>query len=78
MVRRGRPTVEIKLSGDERKTLARWAPRHSSAQALALLCKIVLACAEGRTSQAIATELRVQPRPNSWHPQPGGWAPRVG
>ena len=47
MVRRGRPTVEITLSGDERQTLQRWAQRHSSAQALALRCKIVLACAEG-------------------------------
>ncbi len=36
MVRRGRPTVEIKLSGDERNTLTRWAQRHTSAQALAL------------------------------------------
>ncbi len=61
MVRRGRPTVEIKLSGDERKTLQRWAQRHSSAQALALRCKIVLACAAGRTNQEIAAELRVHP-----------------
>ena len=58
MVRRGRPTVEIKLSGDERKTLQRWARRDSSAQALALRCKIVLACAEGdRTHVQIATVL---------------------
>ena len=27
MARRGRPTVEIKLSGNERKTLERWARR---------------------------------------------------
>lgn len=58
MVRRGRPTVEIKLSGEERKTLTRWAQRHSSAQALALRCKIVLACAEGgRTHVEIAASL---------------------
>lgn len=62
MARRGRPTVEIKLTGDERKTLARWAQRHSSAQALALRCKIVLACAEGtRTHGEIAANLGCSP-----------------
>ena len=59
MARRGRPTVEIKLSGDERNTLERWARRHSSSQALALRCRIVLACAEGRTNNDIAAELGV-------------------
>ena len=48
MARRGRPTVEINLSADERATLERWARRHSSSQALALRSKIVLACASGR------------------------------
>ena len=61
MARRGRPTVEISLSGDERKTLQRWAQRHSSSQALALRCRIVLACAEGRSNGEVATELRVHP-----------------
>ena len=61
MARRGRPTVEIKLSGNEHKTLERWARRHSSAQSLALRCRIVLACAEGRTNEDIAAELRVHP-----------------
>ena len=54
MARRGRPTVDVNLSGDERKTLQRWARRHSSAQALALRCRIVLACAEGRTNTDVA------------------------
>ncbi len=61
MARRGRPTVEITLSGDERKTLERWARRHSSSQALSLRCRIVLACAEGRANGDVATELRVHP-----------------
>jgi len=61
MARPGRPTVEIKLSGNERKTLERWARRHSSAQSLALRCRIVLACAEGRTNEDIAAELRIHP-----------------
>ena len=46
MARRGRPTVEIVLTEDERETLERWARRPKSAQALALRCRIVLLCAE--------------------------------
>ncbi|MGK2965221.1 MAG: IS630 family transposase [Tepidiformaceae bacterium] len=62
MARRGRPTVEINLTGDESKTLRRWARRHSSAQSLALRCKIVLACAEGgRTHAEIAADLGCSP-----------------
>jgi transposase len=61
MARRGRPTVEITLSGDERSTLERWARRHSSSQALALRCRIVLACADGATNGEVATRLHVHP-----------------
>jgi transposase-like protein len=62
MARRGRPTVEIILSADERKTLQRWARRHSSSQALALRCRIVLACADGdRTRDEIAAEVGCNP-----------------
>src|SRR5919198_4543728 len=45
--RRGRPTVQIVLTDEERQTLERWARRHTSSQALALRCRMVLACAEG-------------------------------
>lgn len=59
---RGRPTVEISLSADERETLGRWARRHSSSQALALRCRIVLACADpDRTRTGIARELGCNP-----------------
>jgi transposase/transposase-like protein len=62
MARRGRPTVPITLSGDERRTLTRWAQRQNSSQALALRCKIVLACAEGdRTHAQIAGDLGCNP-----------------
>jgi len=62
MTRRGRPTVEIILTSGERTTLERWARRHSSSQALALRCKIVLACAEGgRTHAEIADALGCNP-----------------
>jgi len=58
---RGRPTVEITLNGDEPKTLQRWARRQSSAQALALRCRIVLACAEGASNSEAAAQLGVHP-----------------
>ncbi|MGH3478923.1 MAG: helix-turn-helix domain-containing protein [Nocardioidaceae bacterium] len=62
MARRGRPTVEINLTGEERKTLQRWARRHASSQALALRCRIVLACADGeRTRDEIAAEVGCNP-----------------
>jgi transposase len=61
MARRGRPTVEISLSGDERTTLQRWARRHSSSQALATRCRIVLACAEGRTNKEVGAALGLHP-----------------
>jgi DNA-binding NarL/FixJ family response regulator len=59
MARQGRPTVEISLGAEERGTLERWARRHSSSRALALRCRIVLACAEGRTNTDVAAVLGV-------------------
>lgn len=62
MAKRGRPTVEINLSADERETLERWARRHSSSQALALRCRIVLACADpDRRREEIAAEVGCNP-----------------
>lgn len=61
MAQRGRPTVAIKLSSEERATLERWARRHSSSQALALRCRIVLGCADGGTNTEVADALRVHP-----------------
>ena len=58
MARRGRPTAEVISTANERKTLERWARRHSSSQALALRCQIVLGCAEGRTNGDVATALQ--------------------
>ena len=57
--RRGRPTVPIVLSDDERQTLDRWARRRTSSQALALRCRIVLACAEGLSNLEAGTRLGV-------------------
>lgn len=57
MGERGRPKRELVLSDDERETLERWARRPNSAQALALRCRIVLACAEGGTNIEVAGRL---------------------
>ena len=57
--RRGRPTPPIVLSDDERQTLARWARRPTSSQALALRCRIVLACAEGLSNVEAGRRLEV-------------------
>jgi transposase len=56
MAGRGRAKAELVLSDEERETLTRWARRPKSAQALALRCRIVLACAEGKTNQQVAAE----------------------
>ena len=62
MARRGRPTVQLTLSGNERKTLERWARRHTSSQALALRCRIILACADSDTTNTqIAAEQGCNP-----------------
>jgi transposase len=57
----GRPTPRVTLTDNERETLQRWARRPSSAQALALRSRIVLASAEGRTDLEVAAELGVNP-----------------
>src|ERR687887_197129 len=59
---RGRPKAPLVLTDDERQTLQRWSRRSKTSQALALRCKIVLACAEGKTNQAVAERLGIWPQ----------------
>ncbi len=61
MARPGRPTAEVVLRQEERETLERWARRPTSAQALALRCRIVLAAAAGEANGEIATRLGCHP-----------------
>lgn len=49
----------VVLSDEERATLQRWARRPTSAQALALRCRIVLACADGGHHREVAERLGV-------------------
>jgi len=57
MAVRGRPVVAVVLDGESRQVLERWARRPSSAQALALRCRIVLAAADGLSNTEIAAKL---------------------
>jgi transposase len=60
-VRPGRPKDELVLSAAEREQLRRWSRRATTAQALAVRAKIVLACAEGMSNKQVADQLRVTP-----------------
>jgi transposase len=65
--RRGPKLPELTLTDEERTTLERWARRAKSSQALALRCRIVLACAEGASNQAVATRLGIsRPTVTKW------------
>jgi transposase len=55
------PRLEpVVLSDDERAELERWARRPTSAQALALRCRIVLAAASGKNNTTVAGELGIK------------------
>ena len=57
MARTGRPKAELLLTDDEREQLVRWSGRRKSSQALALRCRIVLACADGADNKTVAAQL---------------------
>jgi transposase len=59
MGHKGTPKPALVLTDDERETLERWARRHSSAQSLALRCRIVLACAGDLPNTEVAEQLGV-------------------
>jgi transposase len=56
---RGRPKQVVALTAEDAETLDRWARRPTTAQALALRARIVLACSTGKPDTAIAREARV-------------------
>ena len=60
MARTGRPKAALELTDDERQVLQGWARRTTTAQALALRSKIVLACAQGAMNIEVAERLQVR------------------
>jgi transposase len=66
-MRTGRPTPPLALTNEERITLEQWTRRSKTGQALALRARIVLGCGAGKTSTAVAQELRVcKPTVGKW------------
>jgi transposase len=55
----GRPKERLVVAPSERARLQEWTRRRTTAQALALRARIVLACAEGRDNTDVAEELGV-------------------
>ena len=51
--------AELVLADEEVAALQRWARRPTTAQALALRCRVVLACAEGGSNTEVAARLSV-------------------
>lgn len=67
MAGRGRPKALLELTSDEHDQLTRWARQAKSSQALALRCKIVLACGEGLDNKTVAAKFGVsQPTVGKW------------
>ncbi|NYH77840.1 transposase [Actinopolyspora biskrensis] len=52
----------LTISEQERDELMRWIRLPSTSQAVVLRCRIILACARGRTNAAVARELGVSPQ----------------
>ena len=57
MSRAGRLKTELILSAEEREQLVRWFRRATSSQALALRCRIVLACGDGLDNKTVAVQV---------------------
>ena len=57
--RGGRPITRVVVSPSERTTLEQWGRRRTTGQGLAQRARIVLRCAAGLSSEAVAAELRI-------------------
>jgi transposase len=67
MPKTGRPKAVLVLTDEERETLTRWSRRAKTSQALALRCRIVLACADGLSNVEVAQRLGVtRPTVGKW------------
>src|SRR5215469_18295066 len=63
----GRPIPPLQLSREEHETLQRWVRRQTSAQALCLRARIVLACAQGKSNTQVAQQMHLsKPTVGKW------------
>jgi transposase len=58
-MRTGRPKARLVLTAEQREQLESWARRRTTAQALALRARIILACADGGHNKEVAERLGV-------------------
>lgn len=58
-MRTGRPIPPLTITAEEQETLARWARRPTTGQAVAQRARLILSCAAGKTNTQVAHELRV-------------------
>jgi transposase len=56
---KGRPIPPVTVTNEERETLERWVRRPTTAQALAMRARIVLASADGQSVNGIARQLQI-------------------
>lgn len=56
----GRPTTEVVLSAEDRQTLDNWVRASTTEQRLVFRAKLVLACADGDSTEAVAKALRTR------------------
>ena len=56
----GRPKQVLPLTDEQREALERWSRRPTTAQALALRARIILACAQGGSNTSLAEELGLE------------------
>lgn len=59
MAKRGRPKRIVELTEEQREELERWTRRATTAQALALRARVVLACADGGDDHEVAERIGV-------------------
>lgn len=59
MAKRGRPKRIVELTAEQREELIRWTRRATTAQALALRARVVLACAEGGDDSEVAERIGI-------------------
>lgn len=58
-MRKGPKLLELALTAEENNRLVEWSRRRTTAQALALRARIILACAQGAGNREVASGLKI-------------------